>query len=243
VFPAPTIARFCPGKQVADTVMKALAQALPGQVSAGIGNIKVIAFSGMQQGKQWVHMEIFEGSYGGRGGIDGMDAVDTLYATTRNNPIEDIESHLPLRVTRYELREDGSGAGEWRGGLGSVREFSYLSDGGASVEGEGHALAPWGLDRGKPGSPAELRLVRLDGTVEMLPSKVPHMQIRAGERFTCIGPAGGGYSDPLARDPALVRDDVADGLLSTEIASRDYGVVLTPAGTIDEARTARLRAG
>ena len=123
VFPAPTIARFCPGNQLADTVMKALAQALPGQVSAGIGNLKVIAFSGMRKGKHWVHMEIFEGSYGGRGGLDGMDAVDTLYANTRNNPIEDIESHLPLRVSRYELREGGIGAGEWRGGLGSVREL------------------------------------------------------------------------------------------------------------------------
>jgi N-methylhydantoinase B len=77
----------------------------------------------------------------------------------------------------------------------------------------------------------------------MLPSKVPHTQIRAGERFTCIGPAGGGYGDPLARDPALVRDDVADGLLSTEVARRDYGVVLTLAGTVDETETARLRAG
>jgi N-methylhydantoinase B len=174
VFPAPTIARFCPGNQLADTVMQALAQALPGQVSAGIGNLKVIAFSGTRQGKHWVHMEIFEGSYGGRDGLDGMDAVDTLYANTRNNPIEDIESHLPLRVSRYELREGASGAGEWRGGLGSVREFVYLADGGASVEGEGHIFAPWGLGNGKPGSPAELLLVRRDGTVEMLPSKVPH---------------------------------------------------------------------
>src|SRR6266851_1972360 len=95
--------------QVADTAMKALSQALPGQVSAGIGNLKVISFSGMRPsesgGGHWVHMEIFEGSYGGRSGLDGMDAVDTLYANTRNNPIEDIESHLPLRVTRYELRE------------------------------------------------------------------------------------------------------------------------------------------
>ena len=72
IFPAPTIARFCPGNQLADTVMKALAQAVPGQVSAGIGNLKVIAFSGMRQGKHWVHMEIFEGSYGGRAGLDGM---------------------------------------------------------------------------------------------------------------------------------------------------------------------------
>jgi N-methylhydantoinase B len=242
VFPAPTIARFCPGNQVADTVMKALAQALPGQVSAGIGNLKVIAFSGMQQGKQWVHMEIFEGSYGGRGGLDGMDAVDTLYANTRNNPIEDIESHLPLRVARYELREGASGAGEWRGGLGSVREFVYLADGGASVEGEGHAFAPWGLGGGRPGNPAELRLVRQDGTVEILPSKVPHMQIRTGERFVCLGPAGGGYGDPLAREPKRVHDDVADGLLTMEAALRDYRVVLTTGGAVDEAETAYLRA-
>ena len=48
-------------------------------------------------------MDIMEGSYGGRHGRDGMDAVDTLYANTRNNPIEDIESHYPLRVRRYEL--------------------------------------------------------------------------------------------------------------------------------------------
>ncbi|MGE3648458.1 MAG: hydantoinase B/oxoprolinase family protein, partial [Reyranellaceae bacterium] len=93
-FPAPTIARFCPGNQLADTVMKALAQAAPSSVSAGIGNLKVIAFSGLKDDTHWVHMEIFEGSYGGRDGKDGMDAVDTLYANTRNNPIEDIETHL-----------------------------------------------------------------------------------------------------------------------------------------------------
>src|SRR5580700_1137861 len=241
IFPAPTIARFCPGNQVADTVMKALAQALPGQVSAGIGNLKVIAFSGMQQGKQWVHMEIFEGSYGGRGGLDGMDAVDTLYANTRNNPIEDLESHLPLRVSRYELRENVSGAGEWRGGLGSVREFEYLSPGGASVEGEGHEFAPWGLVGGKPGEPAELRLIRQDGGIDRLPSKVPHMRVLAGERFVCVGPAGGGYGDPLRRDPALVREDVADEFVSAETAKQDYGVVLAGPGIVDEAATASLR--
>src|SRR6202047_2482389 len=241
VFPAPTIARFCPGNQVADTVMKALSQALPGQVSAGIGNLKVNAFSGLQQGKQWVHMEIFEGSYGGRSGLDGMDAVDTLYANTRNNPIEDIESHLPLRVSRYELREDASGAGEWRGGLGSVREFVYLAPGGAAGGGEGDVFAPWALAGGKVGRPAELRLIREDGGVDMLPSKVPHMRIRAGERFVCVGPAGGGFGDPLARDPARVREDVADGFVSAEAAKQDYGVALTAAGIVDEAATHRLR--
>jgi N-methylhydantoinase B len=245
IFPAPTIARFCTGNAVADTVMKALAQAVPGQVSAGIGNLKVIAFSGMRPGGNgaghWVHMEIFEGSYGGRSGIDGMDAVDTLYANTRNNPIEDIETHLPLRVSRYELRENASGPGEWRGGLGSVREFEYLDDGGASVEADGHEFAPWAFAGGGEGWPAELRFIRRNGEAGALPSKVPHMRVLAGERFACVGPAGGGYGDPLRRDPVLVREDVADGFVSAEAARTDYGVVLTGPGAVDEAATIDLR--
>ena len=68
------------------------------------------------------------------------------------------------------------------------------------------------------------------------------MQIRAGERFVCVGPAGGGYGNPLARTPERVRRDVADGLLSVEGARRDYAVVLTPPGSVDEAQTARLGA-
>ena len=92
--------------------MKALAPAVPHQVSAGIGNLRVIAFSGTVNGQPWVHMEIFEGSYGGRYGLDGMDTVDTLYANTLEGAIEDIELHLPLRVDRYELRENVVAAGE-----------------------------------------------------------------------------------------------------------------------------------
>jgi len=241
-FPAPTIARFCPGNQLADTVMKALAEVAPQQVSAGIGNLRVIAFSGIRDSEHWVHMEIFEGSYGGRHGKDGMDAVDTLYANTRNNPIEDIESHLPLRVDRYELREDLCGAGEWRGGLGSVREFVYLDDGGASVEGEGHKFAPWGFDGGTDGTPAGLALDRANGERQDMPSKVPHTSLKAGERFVCVGPAGGGYGDPLKRDPARVLDDVLDGLISRDTAANDYGVVVTAALALDEAATAELRA-
>ena len=241
-FPAPTIARFAPGNQLADTVMKALAQVAPRQVSAGIGNLKVIAFSGMRDNRHWVHMEIFEGSYGGRFGMDGMDTVDTLYANTRNNPIEDIESHLPLRVDRYELREDVSGAGQWRGGFGSIREFVYQSDGGASVEGEGHGFNPWGFDGGLDGRPAALRLNLADGSDRELPSKAPYMPLKAGDRFICVGPAGGGYGDPLKRDPRAVLDDVIDGLISRDSALRDYRVAVTSDLQLDEAKTLELRA-
>jgi N-methylhydantoinase B len=204
--------------------------------------LKVIAFSGLKDETHWVHMEIFEGSYGGRLGKDGMDAVDTLYANTRNNPIEDIETHLPLRVLRYELREDVAGAGKWRGGLGSVREFAFLSDGGASVEGEGHRYRPWGFLGGGEGAPAKLDLVA-GGTTRALPSKVPHMNIGKNGRFICYGPAGGGYGNPLERDPAKVADDVLDEVISPATALRDYGVVISPKGVVDQAATAKARAG
>ena len=241
VFPAPTIARFCPGNQLADTVMKALAEVAPQQVSAGIGNLRVIAFSGLKNSTHWVHMEIFEGSYGGRHGKDGMDAVDTLYANTRNNPIEDIESHLPLRVSRYELREDVCGAGEWRGGFGSIREFEYLSDGAAAVEGEGHHFSPWGFRGGDDGGVASLNLARVDGEIQEMPSKVPHTTLNAGDRFVCVGPAGGGYGDPFQRDPTRVLMDVKDGLVSRQSAERDYGVAITKELILDDSATATLR--
>ncbi|MGY6409555.1 MAG: hydantoinase B/oxoprolinase family protein [Alkalilacustris sp.] len=236
IFPAPVIARFCPGNALADTVMKALAQAVPKQVSAGIGNLRVIAFSGLDEGQHWVHMEIFEGSYGGRHGANGMDAVDTLYANTRNNPIEDIESHLPLRVERYELRENAVAPGRFRGGIGSIREFHMLTDGGFSVEGDGHHHAPWGFDGGADGHTASLQLIDAEGAARDLVSKVPYHRLRAGERLRSLGPCGGGYGNPLERAPESVLEDVLDGLMTVEMARADYGVVIA-AGRLDRAAT------
>lgn len=240
IFPAPTIARFCPGNAVADTLMKALAQAVPEQVSAGVGNLRCIAFSGLLGGRHWVHMEILEGSYGGRFGLDGMDAVDTLYANTRNNPIEDIESHLPLRVNRYELRDEPPAPGKWRGGIGTVREFTYLSDGFFSVEGEGHKYKPWGFDGGAEGGASSLFLLREGETDLGLPSKIPYHPASAGNRLISFGPNGGGYGDPLERDPASVLGDVLDGYLSRDRARADYGVVVAE-GAVDDLETTRLR--
>ena len=229
IFPAPTIARFVTGNVLSDTVMKALAQAVPHQVSAGIGNLKAIASSGMRsESSPWVHLEIFEGSYGGRHGHDGMDTVDTLYANTRNNPIEDVESHVPLRVERYELREDACAPGQWRGGMGSIKELHYLSDGGTSVEADGFVYGAWGYDGGGSGIPGTLSLKTLDGENVVLPSKVPYRSVKAGERLITVGATGGGYGDPLLRDPQQVLEDVLDEYYAAATAQRDYGVIITP---------------
>jgi N-methylhydantoinase B len=242
IFPAPTIARFCTGNQAADTVMKALAQAVPDKVSAGVGNLHVVSFSGLRDEEHWVHMEIHEGCYGGRLGKDGMDAVDTLYANTRNNPIEDTESHLPLRVLRYELRDDACPPGRWRGGIGSVREVAFLEDGGVSVEGEGHVYAPWGFSGGRDGETASMSFRPEQGNERRLPSKLPNLSTRAGDRIEVVGPCGGGYGNPFERDPALVLEDVFDGYLTRDQALADYGVVIGDDLAVDDEQTRQARA-
>ncbi|WP_205125694.1 hydantoinase B/oxoprolinase family protein [Planococcus salinus] len=242
IFPAPTIARFCPGNVVADTLMKALAEVVPKQVSAGVGNLKVLAMNGKRGKDYWVYMDIMEGSYGGRYGKDGMDSVDTLYANTRNNPIEDIESHYPLRVTRYELRNHDCAPGKWRGGIGSIREMTFLEEGGFSVEGDGHKYEPWGFANGKDGKVGALSLKYPDGTEKELPSKIPNTIVKKGSSLKMTGPCGGGYGNPFERSPQAVLEDYLDDYILIEQARDEYGVVITEDGRLDTEATTKLRA-
>ncbi len=192
--------------------MRALAPIVPDNVAAGVGNLKVVAYSGTRHGAPWVFMDIVEGSYGGRPGKDGLDAVDTLYANTRNNPIEDIESHYPLRVRRYELRDGGAGAGRWRGGLGSIRDVEFLDEGGFSLEGDGNAIAPPGLFGGEPGSPGAVTMNPGTEREDALPSKLPYRKTRPGDVVRLVGPCGGGYGHPGERDVRAQRRDALDGV-------------------------------
>jgi N-methylhydantoinase B len=241
-FPAPTIARFCAGNILADTVMRALGQVAPRNVGAGVGNLHVTSFSGLSGENYWVHMDIVEGSYGGRFERDGIDSVDTLFANTRNNPIEDIESHHPLRVARYELRDDAVGAGRWRGGAGCVRDVTFLASSRFSVEGDGHRFAPPGIFGGADGTPGGLVLNPGTGREERLPSKIADRRTVAGDTLRILGPCGGGYGDPRERDPEQVLADVLDGMVSADSAREQYGVAIA-GGAIDLEETRRLRAG
>ena len=244
IFPAPVIARYVQGIQLADSVVKALSQVVPTQTCAGVGNGGGMIFGGNDDaGDLWIHVELFEGSYGGRYGRDGMDAVDVLYANTRNNPIEDIESHVPLRIDRYELRDDACAAGRWRGGIGTIKEFSYLSGGSSSLESDGAGFAPWGFDGGGEGRTRRMWFEKKGGERRDLPSKFSFLTYAAepGDRFVAVGPCGGGYGDPFERDPAQVLEDVLDGYVSVERARNEFGVVLTPGMTVDERATARMR--
>src|SRR5437588_836698 len=159
-FPCATIARAAPGNIVCDTLMAALAPICPDRVAAGMGNMTAVAYTGVVEGRHWVYIDITEGSYGGRLGRDGIDAVDVLYANTRNNPIEDIEAHYPIRVTRYELQEDRGGAGRWRGGVGSIRDMQLQTAAHLSLEGDGHRHPPKGAFGGLPGHTGGAYLIR-----------------------------------------------------------------------------------
>ena len=241
-FPAPTIARFCPGNRIADLTLKALSEVIPERTCAGVGNLKVGTYSGVTDDDEyWVYMDISSGSYGARSSKDGLDAVDTLYANTRNNPIEDIESHYPLRVSRYELRENEEGPGKNRGGIGPIREIQFTQPGRVSVEGEGNKYPPWGVDGGHDGTTGQLVLDPDTENEQALSSKLENQSIGEGQRLRLVGPCGGGWGNPLERDPAAVRADVLDDLVSVERARDVYGVVLGEDTTVDESATRELR--
>jgi N-methylhydantoinase B len=241
IFPAPVIARFCPGIELSNAIVQALSQVAPKQVCGGCGNGGGLLLAGQQGDNFWLQVELFSGSYGGRYGLDGMDSVDVLYANTRNNPIEDIESHVPLRIERYELRENVAAPGRWRGGVGSIRALKFLAPGSVSLESEGHKYPPKGLFGGSDGTPSQLIRTKANGEEIHLPSKLPHHAFGEGDSITAIRACAGGYGNPFERDPEDVLDDVLDEYITAEQALEQYGVRITN-GRIDAAATAAARA-
>ena len=105
-------------QRVLDCVIRALAPVLPERATAGnAATVMSTSYSGIEPGQDqyWVCVEVNEGSYGARATKDGLDSVDNLMANTRNVPVEEIEMRFPLRVERYELRDEEPGAGTFRG--------------------------------------------------------------------------------------------------------------------------------
>jgi N-methylhydantoinase B len=226
-FPAPTLARVMPALALTDTLVRAFAQVAPELSCAGTGGLAVLSYSGVEDDRYWIHMDIHEGSYGARWLKDGMDAVDTLFANTRCAPIEEIETEYPLRCMRWELNDGHVGHGRFRGGKGGVREFQYLTDGYFSSEADGQLYPPWGLAGGSSGSPAEMWLNAHDPKHAVrLPSKQPGRAVKKGERFKVVAANGGGVGSPLDRDPVHVLADVMDGIVTLDEAIAVYGVAL-----------------
>jgi N-methylhydantoinase B/oxoprolinase/acetone carboxylase alpha subunit len=230
-FPRSCFSRFPQLQRLADNIVLALAPVLGERAMAGTSaHCHFCAYTGFDAdaGEYWVYLEVNEGSYGGRRGKDGMDAVDSLIPNTRNNPIEELEWRFPLRCERYELRDEPAAPGEWRGGIGIIRENRFLVEGFFGCEGTRQLEAdpPRGVEGGANGLVGAL--VKNPGTSneEPLNAIVTGVPIRAGDLFRIVAPNGGGFGDPLRREPWRVREDVLDGFATRAQARDVYGVVL-----------------
>ena len=248
-YPAATFSRFSQVQRAVDLAMRALAPVIPERVTAGnSAHIHFMSYSGWNEkaGEYWVYLEVNEGSYGARASSDGPDSVDNLIANTRNNPIEELEWRFPMRTDRYELRDEPAAAGEFRGGIGIVRENTFLVDTIITCEGERHESdVPWGAFGGHDGLNASL--IKNPGRAgeESWHSKVTGKKIAAGDSIQITVPSGGGFGDPRNRDPQRVLEDILDGFTTVEAAERDYGVALVEDGDrmrLDVEGTAALRA-
>ena len=84
---------------------------------------------------------------------------------------------------------------------------------------------PWGIEGGKPGA-TSATLMKLPGETAFKPVSVVRHMVPAGTAVVVATAGGGGWGDPVHRDPELVRKDVLNGYISVESASRDYGMVI-----------------
>jgi N-methylhydantoinase B/oxoprolinase/acetone carboxylase alpha subunit len=240
-------ARFTQINRIPDQVLQALSTVMPEAVTAGnSANVASFVYSGTGGSgadDYWVIIEINEGSYGGRCGADGIDAIDSLMANTRNNPVEEMELGAPMICERYELRDDSPAAGRWRGGIGAIKRWRMLSDTGVSSTGDNRSIdPPRGLFGGADGLPGLITVNPGTDDERELPAKISHEQLRAGDVLEIRLVSSAGYGDPFERDPQAVLDDVLDGFLSAAAARKHYGVVLGEDGrSIDINSTEKQR--
>jgi N-methylhydantoinase B len=200
--------------------------ASPSLINMVLGGVDTRADSPLR-GEPYVMYCWTEGGYGARFNADNGTFIALYASGTRNQPVEMFEQQFPLIWEKYELCTDSGGPGQQRGGLGVDRVLRMTGEtGSASVMGDGEKHAPWGVFGGHAGRTN--RLVRNLGAddefnIGMFRSGA---QITKGDRIDLRSGGGGGYGDPLARDPAAVLEDVIDGYVSIEGACRDYGVVI-----------------
>jgi N-methylhydantoinase B len=243
--PAPVGARHIIGHFLPGLIHGALAPAIPDRVLAqGADSLWNTQITGLREGGEpFTYVFFSGGGMGARAGGDGLSAT-AFPSGIRGVPAEVIESISPVVMHKREFRPNSEGPGRRRGGFGQEMEIGVRSP------------SPWVLsamyDRTRcpaqgiqGGSPGAAGAVRTTGGKELHPKR--QQRIGADERVVLSLPGGGGYGDPLEREPDLVAHDIEDGLVSIERAREVYGVALTETSehernTVDAEATARLRA-
>lgn len=234
-------------QRIAEAVFGALVQALPERVTAApAGTSGNFALGGHDpaKGRDFVMYQLSGGGYGGWDDGDGITNGCSTIGISKAPPVEIMEQAFPVLYHRYALREGSGGAGRMRGGFGLDYEVELRrGQAKASFVMDHGRFGPQGAMGGGDGAPNEVTVWR--GDVPYTPvhfSKEQDIPLEPGDRVRVKTPGGGGYGDPMQREPALVAADVRLGRYSVEEAERLFGVVIEE-GAVDKLATTQRRLG
>jgi N-methylhydantoinase B len=232
VFPAPTNARTFVILRLLGVLAGVVAKAVDGRMPADQETIRYTGVYGEDRdGRPYLMREVLGGGSGGRYYADGEDTIHVV-PDSRNLPTEFTESRFPFLVESLSLAVDSGGAGEFRGGLGYEKQIRMLKDAHFMSIADRSILAGWGVRGGRAGAPFQVTIDPggpHEREVDALADAEP---VAAGELIRIRTTGGGGWGDPMRRDPALVVRDVVWQKVSPEAALADYGVVLV--GSTDD---------
>lgn len=184
-------------QRITDTLLGALAHALPDVIpAASQGTMNNLTAGGIdpRTGQPFAYYETMGGGMGASPHLNGLSGVHVHMSNTLNTPIEAFEYAYPMRITRYQLRDNSGGAGEARGGDGLLREIAFEVPTSVTLLTERRRYPPYGLQGGQPGQQGNNRLLR-SGEAQALPGKV-HFRAQPGERLVIESPGGGGWGKP-----------------------------------------------
>lgn len=244
--PAPTCWWSKVTNTTMDTILAALAQAIPERVPAAhFGDIPLVMLSGRDPrhgGKKFIFFNPTPGGYGARPYEDGESCTHSLHeGDMLNVPIEVEEHEFPVQTEYVTVRADSEGAGRYRGGFGYELCFRMLADAQIFIGVERNTCPPWGIAGGQAAEPNTF-VIRPDSGAERVVLKGQHVRLDPSMVSIMRSGGGGGYGDPLAREPERVLEDVRLGYISVERARSAYGVVIDPQTlALDAAATEALR--
>ena len=241
--PASCAARGVTSFRLIDAVLGALAKVAPDKVAAAPeGGTSTGRFGFLQpDGTIRVFYDNVFGVRGAWNNGDGRGGVASVGANISNVSVEIIESQVPLRLRSYGYVPDSGGPGRHRGGLALAREWEILSEEATITwRSDRRAFPPYGLAGGMPGK-GSLNLLNPGPNQETMPTKI-NSRLRQGDVFRHSSPGGGGYGDPLERDPQAVWWDWRNEKVTARHAREAYGVVIDETtGQVDDAGTKALR--
>ena len=241
IFPAPTNARTFVILRLLGVLAGVVAKAVDGQMPADQETIRYTGVYGLDADDQpYLMREVLGGGSGGRYYADGEDTIHVV-PDSRNIPVEFAESRWPFVVESLGLAVDSGGAGRYRGGLGYEKQIRMLRDANFMSIADRSLLACWGVRGGRAGRPFQV-VIDPDGPDERVVDALADAEpVRAGEVIQIRTTGGGGWGDPLERPYDEVARDLSWGKISVTGARHDYGVILAPDGSIDEAASDTLR--